>query len=100
MAEGATTPIGHYSPIGDSPYGVTDMAGNVWEWCSTKWVGNYRDYDKKAKDREGLEGDDPRVLRGGAFDLDEGGVRAACRFRDDPADGLGNYGFRVVAGAS
>ncbi len=34
---GQTTPRGQYSPGGDSPYGAADMAGNVYEWCSSLW---------------------------------------------------------------
>lgn len=31
----STSPIGRFSPQGDSPFGVADMGGNVQEWCSS-----------------------------------------------------------------
>jgi formylglycine-generating enzyme required for sulfatase activity len=91
---GDTTPVGNYSPEGDSPYGCADMAGNVWEWTRSLWGENYP-YDP-ADGRENLESDGRRVVRGGAFGHGARRVRCAYRFL-----GLPHYrdyygGFRVV----
>jgi formylglycine-generating enzyme required for sulfatase activity len=86
-----TTPVGHFSPSGDSPYGCADMAGNVWEWCATKWRESY----EEAAD-ESLEGDAPRVVRGGAFPFNPGDVRCASRSGYDPYYWDRSSGFRLV----
>ena len=68
---GQTTPVGQFSPAGDSPEGVSDLAGNVWEWCSTRYGGVDAKpkfgYPYQADEREDLEGDDTRILRGGSW---------------------------------
>src|SRR5262249_16320629 len=52
-----TTPVGSYSPQGDSPYGCADMSGNVWEWTYS-FFDDYRTWDSKQR----------RGIRGGSFD--------------------------------
>ena len=60
----STTPVGSYPPNG---YGLCDMAGNVWEWCSD-WYE--RDYYSKSpyRDPPGPDSGDARVVRGGGWD--------------------------------
>jgi formylglycine-generating enzyme required for sulfatase activity len=91
---GDTTPVGNYSPEGDSPYECADMAGNVWEWTRSLWGENYP-YDP-ADGRENLEASGSRVVRGGAFGYTEYHVRCAYRNGDAPYLRSGPYGFRVV----
>ena len=87
-----TTPVGMY-PDGAGPYGCLDMAGNVWEWCQSK----YADYPYKSDDgREELSGDLARVVRGGAWDGYRPFARCACRFDFHPDYRSGNIGFRVL----
>jgi formylglycine-generating enzyme required for sulfatase activity len=97
---GDTTPVGKYSPAvhpelvegGDSPYGMADMAGNVWEWTSTV----YLPYPYRPDDgREDLEGGRSRVLRGGSFYDDENSARCSARYDCDPVTGWSNGGCRV-----
>lgn len=93
---GDTTPVGKYSPQGDSFYGVSDMAGNVWEWCADWFDENYY----KSAPRENPRNDSPgqyRVLRGGSFYYAAPNARCARRDGNPPDDLDRNIGFRVVA---
>jgi len=71
------------------------MAGNVWEWCVTKWLDNYKNYEQRAD--QDPEGDAARVVRGGSWDYDLGDARCAGRLRLNPDFRYWDVGFRVVA---
>ncbi|MCP4363121.1 MAG: SUMF1/EgtB/PvdO family nonheme iron enzyme [Chloroflexi bacterium] len=89
---GKTTPVGQYSPQGDSPYGCVDMSGNVWEWCLNK----YETPEDTAVDKS----DARRVRRGGSWNVNRGYARAAYRVYFVPVDRLDSIGFRVVVRSS
>ena len=74
-----TTAVGMY-PQGNSLQGVSDLAGNVWEWCED-W------YDDKKQSR---------VLRGGSWYYISRAARADYRYRYVPDFRDFNFGFRVV----
>ena len=76
-----TAPVGHY-PEGASPFGVLDMAGNVWEWTAD-W---YDPYPETAQtDPQGAATGTSRVSRGGGWTSGGAdGVRATDRDWLDP----------------
>ncbi|MCL4863914.1 MAG: SUMF1/EgtB/PvdO family nonheme iron enzyme, partial [Caldilineaceae bacterium] len=91
----ATSAVGLF-PSGVSQEGVLDMSGNVWEWCRTKWRGDYKGYEANADDDPA--GDAHRVVRGGSWYLYAGyDVRCAVRYGSDSNFRDDFIGFRVMS---
>jgi formylglycine-generating enzyme required for sulfatase activity len=87
------TPVGKYSPAGDSPYGVSDMAGNVWEWTSSL----LKPYPYNPGDgREDPQSKEDRVARGGSRSYAGDTSRSWFRYAISSKDARRSVGFRLV----
>jgi len=75
---GAPTPIGVY-PAGAGPHGHAELAGNVWEWCSTALVRQAGHGFVENEEACHLGDKASRVLRGGSWGSDAWDLRCAFR---------------------
>ena len=87
-----THPVGEKLP---NPWGLYDMHGNVWEWCSDRYDGNYYGSSPSA-DPKGPSSGSIRVYRGGSWIINAGRCRSADRGRNWPDYRSLYVGFRVA----
>src|SRR2546423_1305238 len=87
-----SSPVGAF-PFGASPFGIEDMAGNVWEWCHD-FFEPYRGIAKI--DPRGPTAGAKRVLRRGSWKSRFARLRATSRNSNVPNYSCNDLGFRIV----
>jgi formylglycine-generating enzyme required for sulfatase activity len=87
-----TTPVRSYKP---NAWGLYDMHGNVWEWCSDWYDADYYRQNPR-QDPPGPSEGSYRVFRGSCWNNDGQNCRSAYRSWGDPSDRVSTLGFRVA----
>jgi formylglycine-generating enzyme required for sulfatase activity len=90
-----TTDVGSFLP---NPFGLSDMHGNVWEWCADAWFDDYTGAPAVAAIRDQTKAEF-RVVRGGSWHETPNHCRSAVRLRYKFSERDDFVGFRVALSA-
>ena len=87
-----TTPVGVF-PAGDTPEGLVDLSGNVWEWTTSRYTATL---DREALTKPATDGGARRAVRGGSWSYPTAHCRPGYRNSLAPVGRGHDLGFRVV----
>jgi len=97
-----TTPVSSFNAA--NAFGLSDMHGNVWEWCLDHWHEDYAGAPNDGRawvdDNKNDNPEARRLLRGGSWFHDPWVCRSACRLSFRADNQTYDIGFRVVCGVS
>jgi formylglycine-generating enzyme required for sulfatase activity len=95
LSRGKTIAVGSFPP---NSFGLYDMHGQVWEWCSDTWHDNYQGAPSDGSAWIDSSNDDCSPLRGGCFLATPGDCRSASRRNNRRNYSSDVNGLRVVVG--
>jgi len=79
-----------------NPYGLYNLAGNVWEWVEDYYAADYYVNSDGSTDPVNTTDSGLRVRRGGSWNYHSATLKSAARFSDQEFKGNDHFGFRVV----
>ncbi|MEL7356935.1 MAG: formylglycine-generating enzyme family protein [Cyanobacteria bacterium J06560_6] len=94
---GKTTSVNEFDVA--NAFGLSDMHGNIWEWCQDHWHENYQDAPTDSSAWFTSDKEARRIVRGGSWINYPGYCRSAYRGDDTPDNRYGDVGFRVSCSA-